>query len=65
MTTREEIAKALLFQCPISFLSDHQALADAVLSGADWETVRDMNELDQYEETAFWLEVQFKALATE
>jgi hypothetical protein len=65
MTTREAIAKALLFQCPINELRDHEALADAVLSGADWETIRDMNELDYYEETSFWLEFQFKALATE
>jgi len=65
MITREAIAKALLFKCPINSLSDHQALADAVLSGADWEAIRDMNELDQHEETSFWLEFQFNALATE
>jgi len=65
MITREAIAKALLFQCPTSSLSDHEAIADAVLSGADWETIRDMNELDGHEETSFWLEFQFNALAAE
>ena len=59
---RREIAKELLFNCPIAFLDDHRALADAVLGGADWETIRNMDQMDKYPDTAFWLENSFAAL---
>lgn len=61
-TTRVEIVKQLLCDCPRSSLEAHQAIVDVILAGESWETLRDLDEMDQYPETSHWLESQFKQL---
>jgi hypothetical protein len=53
--TRAELAAELLRDCPDESRADHETISEAVLSGADRESVLNMVEIDNWPETYSYL----------
>jgi len=58
---KENIINRLMFCCPTGSKNDHWAVARAIKSGATWETISQMKELNDWPETYVWLKAEMNS----